>query len=368
MKLCRMMIRCKNPLRDLPQSKIGGLLASFIFIFLIYKGFLEEDNKETLKYLEIVKRFFLNVKQKDKIYLDREKSYLDEKAKKLRILCYTMTVPANMQTKAVAVNNTWGARCTKLIFVTPEPSSTLYTMQVDVKEGRSYLTDKTVKTLIAIYKTYRNDYDWFFKCDDDVFIIMENLRLLLAKHESHVPVYLGHQFRLLTKQGYLSGGAGYAINRKALEMINEEGFQVSGKCEVSGKDEDLDIGRCFGNLGVKIYSTVDTQGRQAFHPFGFQRAFYGHKGGEIYYVSRPYNTGPDCCSEFTVSFHYVTPEEMYLMEFLLYHTRIYGRHSVAKDKEIFTNKEAVIPDKAPNEVLLTPKFIWHHLFRYSRFE
>lgn len=78
--------------------------------------------------------------------------------------------------------------------------------------------------------------------------------------------------------------------------------------------------------------------------------------------------GPECCSEFTVSFHYVTPEDMYLMEFLLYHARIFGRHSTAKGKEIFTTQEAVISDKAPNEVLLSPKYIWHYLFRYSRFE
>lgn len=78
--------------------------------------------------------------------------------------------------------------------------------------------------------------------------------------------------------------------------------------------------------------------------------------------------GPGCCSEFTVSYHYVTPEEMYLIEFLLYHTQIYGRHSTARDKEIFTDKEAVIADKAPNEVLLTPKYIWHYLYRYSVFE
>ena len=56
------------------------------------------------------------------------------------------------------------------------------------------------------------------------------------------------------------------------------------------------------------------------------------------------------------------------MEFLLYHTKIYGRHFAPKKNKIFSNKEAVIPNKAANEVLLIPKFIWHHLYRYSRFE
>ncbi|XP_056006098.1 glycoprotein-N-acetylgalactosamine 3-beta-galactosyltransferase 1-like isoform X5 [Ostrea edulis] len=364
----RMMIRWKNPFHSTTRAKLCGPVIFLIAMILIYRCFHQEKDTTNLRFLENVKKFLLNIKERDKKYLVNEKSYLEEKARKLRILCYTMTIPSNMQTKAVAVNNTWGTRCTKLVFVTQKPSSSFDTMQVDVQEGRSYLTDKTVKTLIALYKTYRNDYDWFFKCDDDVYIIMENLRHLLAKHDSHIPVYLGHQFRLFTTQGYLSGGAGYAMNRRALEKINEDGFQVSGKCDISGKDEDLDIGHCFEKLGVKVYSTIDSHKRQSFHPFGFQRAFYGHVGGEMFYVSRPYKTGPECCSEFTVSFHYVTPEDMYLMEFLLYHARIFGRHSTAKGKEIFTTQEAVISDKAPNEVLLSPKYIWHYLFRYSRFE
>lgn len=363
------MIQFKSPFRTSSRSTVYWIVAvSFLVVIMYYCVFKHKDNTKELGFLENVKNFLLKTKQRDKQYLANEKSYLEEKAKNLKILCYTMTIMANIKTKAVAVNNTWGTRCTKLVFITPEPSSSLHTLQVDVQEGRSHLTDKTVKTLKVLYRTYKNDFDWFYKCDDDVFIVMENLRHLLAKHESRVPVYIGHQFRVRTKQGYLSGGAGYAINRRALEMINAEGFDVPGRCDVSGKDEDLDIGRCFAKIGVKIYSTVDTQGRQSFHPFGFQRAFYGHEGGEVYYVSRPYETGPGCCSEFTVSYHYVTPEEMYLIEFLLYHTQIYGRHSTARDKEIFTDKEAVIADKAPNEVLLTPKYIWHYLYRYSVFE
>jgi len=40
--------------------------------------------------------------------------------------------------------------------------------------------------------------------------------------------------------------------------------------------------------------------------------------------------GLECCSNLTVSFHYVNPNNMYILEYMVYHIRPFGHNVIYK--------------------------------------
>ncbi|KAL5019844.1 hypothetical protein ScPMuIL_002736 [Solemya velum] len=250
-----------------------------------------------------------------------------ELAEKIKVLCFITTTPKTIQTKARAVNNTWARRCNKVLFVSTGTDASPDVLILKIEESRVHLTAKTIQSLRYIYDNYVEEYHWFLKADDDSYIVMENLRYLLTHHDHQKPTYMGYHFRMFLEQGYMSGGAGYVMSRKALRMFIEEGINHKNEsiCRTDGPDEDVDVGRCLEAIGVPPYTTTDRLMKETFHPSGP----IGHlTGGLLEYLQRypkvPIKEGKDCCSQLTISFHYVEPRMMYLIEFLLYRMTVYG--------------------------------------------
>ncbi|XP_052250815.1 glycoprotein-N-acetylgalactosamine 3-beta-galactosyltransferase 1-like isoform X2 [Dreissena polymorpha] len=254
---------------------------------------------------------------------------------RMRILCIILT-SGESQDKMNAVNGTWSKRCDKKLFVYSsaiESPLSPYTIHLPVPESYEHLTGKVRKTLEFVYQQCNDSFDWILKCDDDTFIVMDNLRHMLAGLDPQKPAYLG--FRLnpafgkydeYVPRGYMSGGAGYVINSRALHDVVNTGFK-RGACREDGGDEDVEMGKCLDAAGVPMHSTLDSEGKETFH---LQSLHYHLTLKNETVLQQPpkdaLNSGPwgeKCCSNYPVSFHYVKPVEMYMFEYLLYNASVH---------------------------------------------
>ncbi|XP_030377706.1 glycoprotein-N-acetylgalactosamine 3-beta-galactosyltransferase 1 [Scaptodrosophila lebanonensis] len=254
--------------------------------------------------------------------------------RQLRILCMVLTCPDYIERYAQHVRATWGQRCTKLVFVSSEHNESLGVVRVIEPEADAYdnLWNKTREGFRHVYETYGGQYDWFIKADDDTYVIMENLRYMLAAYDPNMPIYFGYKMNRYNVS-YMSGGASYILSREALRRFRRQAYESSKICPEAKKNgiEDFYMGICLQNVGVHLidarYALTNDIKTKLF-PLDVAKYMYDVNitipDWLRLMTATEIETGPGCCSNYSIAFHYTTPERMYLYEFLIYRLRVFG--------------------------------------------
>ncbi|CAH0486670.1 unnamed protein product [Peronospora farinosa] len=298
---------------------------------------------------------------------------------KTRILCWVSTYYANHDTRLPAIKRTWGKKCDKLLFLSNVEDLRIPTVQIVAPPLHEMLWQKHWEIVRLLVKEYREDeFDWIFKCDDDTFVIMENLKTFLNSPQIRAipksePTILGHRMTLPwwemqrpfepfenydpehvtamlkvkdeTKENggliYTPGGGGYAMNwayLKKLDASFNEPFCFPN--DVVG--DDWAISFCMRHFGVIPLDTRDEEKRERFHQYDPNDVYtrshdeeaYNHKIFTSIYQENNWfsdhngigwQNGDKCCAPDSISFHYVKPP---LME--LFYEFYYGENATVE--------------------------------------
>ncbi|KAJ0396495.1 hypothetical protein ATCC90586_002813 [Pythium insidiosum] len=283
-----------------------------------------------------------------------------------RVFCFVNTISVHHESRAQAVADTWGQRCDDLVFFSNESASIVVgrgtsrqrsfrVVPLDVIADHNHLWQKHKATLEYVHKHYRHDYDWFYKADDDAYVIVENLRQYLLRPEivmnfQRHPMQMGHRFNLTDqlvdyyivddrlKAGFLSrwnrwvfnsGGPGYVMNRLYLDQIVS--ILPDHTCLSDDNSEmlpdDASISFCMMWHDVYPWDTRDYEGRERWHADKPKGVYFTRTDDPDYWYVQYHNmiggvrAQDDCCAPDSIAFHYITPKLMHHLERTLYFCR-----------------------------------------------
>ena len=192
-----------------------------------------------------------------------------------------------------------------------------------------------------VYDNYYQDFDWFHIGGDDMYLLVENLRLYLESEEiqtaqnggvylpfgnetEQVPMFLGRRFAYQGDRNdiFNSGGSGYTLNKAALKTLVVQGLpKVMPHAKTAA--EDCMVARALRKHGIFPYETKDENGGERYMPF-MPGAHYNYvmpkDPSKDWYAkySIDIKFGLDHCAGKSVAFHYAKKDAKKRLHAILY--------------------------------------------------
>jgi hypothetical protein len=172
------------------------------------------------------------------------------------VFIIAMTAQKFLDTRSRAVYETWGKNIAgKIAFFSRAGSKSQYSIPIVSLPGvdDSYPPLKKFFVMLKyIYDNYIDDFEWFMRVDDDIYIRPEKLETFLRSINSSKPYYIGQagqgskqdfgKLSLDHDENFCMGGPGVVISRETLKLVLPH-IKTCIKNLYSIHD-DVEFGRC----------------------------------------------------------------------------------------------------------------------------
>jgi len=266
--------------------------------------------------------------------------------------------PTNRERRLEAIHDTWGplARAIFVLHNSSEfPKAAHLTISDVSRPNDQYLYPQNLllpSTITVddgiprLYHTIRTIYeeknpDFAFFVNDHTYVIPEHLCLFLEGRQPEQDFYAGHALKN-ENDLFNSGAAGYVLSRETMRKLVAKWDEKDPECWV---DDDTPAKQkkwlqgnpglvtvtCLSSMGITAIDTRERHIYHRFHAFPLTRVVSGdvdgwyqrkHQLDELPEELRlrisssgfdsSYSTllsGPDCCADESISFHYVEDKE-----------------------------------------------------------
>lgn len=167
-----------------------------------------------------------------------------------------MTAQKYLENRALAIHNTWGKTVPgKLIFFSSSSSRTDYPLPLVPLESVEDVYPPQKKSFLMLkfmHDHFIDDFEWFMRADDDVYIRTDQLESFLRSVNSSKPQFIGQaglgnkeefgQLSLQADENFCMGGPGMIMSRDTLRLL----IPHIRHClkNLYSTHEDVEVGRC----------------------------------------------------------------------------------------------------------------------------
>ena len=260
------------------------------------------------------------------------------------ILCLILSKGRN---KAKAARDTWSKHCNEVVFYGAYTDNVIPVIRYSSLESSH---SSFCRMIIQIYHKYYGRFKWLLLAEDSSYVLVENARYFVASLNHTVPYYLGRTVQKYGTPPYNSPESTILISAGAFEELNQQYFTDYDACVAKSllnntlsmsRNYEVSLGIIFNNqkdeenstsdfefLSSKPMDTRDADSKARFLPFppekhlipGLISIFNSFWRSNSF----PIAEGDGCCSDRAISFNGLTPSQMYLTEYLLYHLSVYA--------------------------------------------